>query len=281
MRKSRKRRNRNAHTPKTQTWSGGIHAPLERELATKVEPMETVTTSGAGVSFADEREARRTLARIMVALGRASDPREVFDAHENELFAVLKVLGPGHPSVKVLEERGLIAASVPLIETESDGVVAPPSVEPALQAVVSGGERRVPVEIQSVAGSHDHGFRLGCMIDGEQRVVYALRFRGKWVFSHTTLNTDDLEIVFRAFLRHFDITFAPALSNRGMSSVEIHSIRRQLRPVRALWPTERDPRGLCDDYPQVYLLENGIGTGHSFYCGFDPDPKTVVPYDHL
>jgi hypothetical protein len=49
-----------------------------------------------------EGEARRVLARAMVALGRARDPRDVLNQHEDDIFAALRVLGGNHPLGRAL-----------------------------------------------------------------------------------------------------------------------------------------------------------------------------------
>ena len=56
----------------------------------------------SGDSGVTEREARRVLARAMVALGRAQDPRDVLNHHENDIFAALRVLGGNHPLARAL-----------------------------------------------------------------------------------------------------------------------------------------------------------------------------------
>lgn len=62
----------------------------------------TGQTENSGGGIATEREARRVLARAMVALGRAQDPRDVLDQHEDDIFAALRVLGGNHPLARAL-----------------------------------------------------------------------------------------------------------------------------------------------------------------------------------
>ena len=55
--------------------------------------------------------------------------------------------------------------------------------------------------------------------------------------------------------------------------------RDAIKPLRALWPGERDPHGLCAAFPLVFVMQNASSSKRTYYCAYDPLTARAESYD--
>jgi len=230
-----------------------------------------------------EQQARRAMAAAMIAIGRATDPLAEFQRREALLNAAMDKLGRSFDARQFLRSCGLAAAcvSIPLDEeTHSDLPMAAERRFFELLRTDFGVRDPARVEIDEVVGGDKVGYDFTFIIDEVRYSGFAIEHRGRWVFAPGSVCTDEIDSAAAAFQRHFDFFIAVGMHERGIDDEDIRAIRAAAVPVRALWPHERDPRGLIDETPLVFVIANPTHNGKQFYCAVDPFTGAGTPYDH-
>jgi hypothetical protein len=224
-------------------------------------------------------EARRALAAAMIAIGRAADPMAAFVDWRGTIDEALDRLGPEFDANKFLAS----------CHAAGRGRAAPPQPQPVLpveaeRALATMLQARFDladpdfVGIERVTGSQAEGFDFDFMYNGKHDHGFAFEFGGQWVLAPGPIGREELVAVTYAARRHFDIFFGIGLCLRGADDDELSALRQQVRPLYALWPSERDPRGLCDSHPVVLVLHNPADRQRPIYCAYDPMTEKVTPY---
>ena len=207
-------------------------------------------------------EARKTLARAVVALGRAGDPQAVFDALEPDLSRAAKILGRGPDLRRFLGQCDTVAGPTTTIGPASSSL--PPSAMTALEQAMN---EATPPVIVAVNGSNEEGYSVE--LEGD-RAAFVLPFAGRWVLAPGPVGREDLVRAREIFDHYFRAEVAPDLRRRGLTPEQCVRVLREATPSRVLWPDETDPLGLCETYPMVVALEAHPAAEQRYFCGLDP-----------
>jgi hypothetical protein len=229
------------------------------------------------------QQARRAMAGAMIAIGRATDPLAEFQRQEGLLAAAMDKLGRSFDARQFLQSCGLAAAcvSIPLDETTPSAL--PRAADRRFRTLLRrdfGVRDPSAVELEDVVGGFNEGYDFTFAIAGVRYTGYAVEHDGHWVFAPGPVCTDEIATAAATFRRHFDFFIAVGMHARGVSDTAIEIARAAALPTRALWPHERDPRGLIDDIPLVFVIENATGNDRKFFCAVDPFTGEGKPYDH-
>ncbi len=223
--------------------------------------------------------ARRTLAAAMISIGRAEDPLAEFKAREEAIGTALDALGRDFSARRFLDSCGFADEGVGAAEEAPE---LPAAAVQELRAVLTsdfGVAEPALLAIDEVSGSALEGYDVAFSVAGETRQVFAIEHQGRWVFAPGPIGSEDLDAVTDASRRHFDQFIAMGLHLRGVSCDEIEALRGQIRPLRTLWPDERDPRDACDTSPLVFVMHNPVGCNRGLFCSYDPLSERADPYD--
>lgn len=226
-----------------------------------------------------KQDARRALAAAMISIGRASDPQAELELRQDVIETAIEVLGPDPSARRFLTACGIAAESVtPAAEPALLPEAAVQQLRTLLQTDL-GVDQPALVAIEEVRGGDREGYDLTFTVAGESRRVFAIELKGTWVFAPGPIGVEDLETVTRAFRRHFETTIGMGLHLRGVPNGTVGTWRDAIVPIRTLWPDERDPYGVCDEQPLVFVMHNPMDDRRAFYCGYDPATNATEPYD--
>jgi hypothetical protein len=237
---------------------------------------EATPNSSPAVELSDA-ELRRAVARAMIAIGRASDPTAALLEHEAVIRAAARRLGPESSVSRLLAALAQARPQTPAIEPEH---ALPAAAAAAFAEMLADelGLDAAKVRIIEAIGSDAEGWDFNYEQDGVLFGAFCIRHGERWVFAPGPVGREDLFAVTEAFRRHFDFTIALSLHLRGVPDAEISAARDAIQPRRALWAGERDPHGLCDTLPLVFVMQSPDDK-RTYYCGYDPITARAEPYD--
>ncbi len=222
-----------------------------------------------------QADARRVVAAAIAAIGRSNDPRRT-DEENRRFLAAARELGTGRGPISTIldgyEDKAKKAVTDRLAALEgSDAASLKTILRAAIERTLHDKGMRDAndrVQIVSVEGRADDGYRISYRLAGTTSELFAIRAGGEWLLTRTRLNRAGLDTAMAALRDYY------REAETDVEGAELARLLDALAFDGTSWADEPgggDPEGLVNDFPIVLEASDPTGSDVRLYVGINPE----------